>query len=237
MAKRTFLNLLKKERREKLIIDEMLQTYAKIIDMSDHYTTGHSFRVARYAAMLARELGYNNEAVVDHYNAALMHDLGKIAIPTEILNKPGRLTDDEYAIIKTHTSIGYELLKDISTMPLLADAARSHHERPDGKGYPMGLSGDDIPRVAQIIGVADTFDAMYSDRPYRKRMNFQRAVEIIAEVSGTQLSADVVDAFLALVAKGELRAIDDDGGGSTEDISNIRAGYVSIISDGGQLSA
>ena len=106
-------------------------------------------------------------------------------------------------------------------MPELAVGAESHHERPDGKGYPKGLTGDKIPRVAQIIAVADTFDAMYSDRPYRKRMNFEKAVSIIKEVSGTQLTPDVVDAFLRLVERGELRAADDTGGGSTEDINNI----------------
>ena len=106
-------------------------------------------------------------------------------------------------------------------MPELAIGAGYHHERPDGKGYPKGVKGDEIPRVAQIIAVADTFDAMYSDRPYRKRMNFEKAVSIIKEVAGTQLTADVVDAFLRLVEKGEFRAEDDQGGGTTEDIDNI----------------
>ena len=106
-------------------------------------------------------------------------------------------------------------------MPELAIGAGAHHERPDGKGYPKGLSGDDIPRVAQIIAVADTFDAMYSDRPYRKRMNFDKAVSIMKEVRGTQLASDVVDAFLALVDEGEFRLPDDDGGGTFEDIDNI----------------
>ena len=106
-------------------------------------------------------------------------------------------------------------------MPELAIGAGEHHERPDGKGYPKGLKGDEIARVAQIIGVADTFDAMYSDRPYRKRMNFDKAVSIISEVSGTQLTPDVVDAFLRLVERGEFRHPDDVGGGTTEDIDNI----------------
>ena len=110
-------------------------------------------------------------------------------------------------------------------MPELAIGACSHHERPDGKGYPKGLKDDEIPRVAQIIAVADTFDAMYSDRPYRKRMNFDRVVSIITEVSGTQLSSDVVDAFLRLVKKGEFKDPDDDGGGSVEDINNIHKKY------------
>ena len=110
-------------------------------------------------------------------------------------------------------------------MPELATGAGAHHERPDGKGYPNGLKGDEIPRVAQIIAVADTFDAMYSNRPYRNRMNFEKVVSIIREISGTQLTTDVVDAFLRLVEKGEFRDPEDDGGGSTEDITNIRKGH------------
>ena len=106
-------------------------------------------------------------------------------------------------------------------MPELAVGAQAHHERPDGKGYPGHLKGDEIPRVAQIIAVADCCDAMYSDRPYRNRMNFDKAVSIIQEVSGTQLTADVVDAFMRLVARGEFRAPDDHGGGTTENIDNI----------------
>jgi energy-coupling factor transport system substrate-specific component len=107
-------------------------------------------------------------------------------------------------------------------MPELAVGAQSHHERPDGKGYPNHLKGDEIPRVAQIIAVADCFDAMYSNRPYRNRMNFEKVVSIIREASGTQLTPDVVEAFLRLVDKGEFRAPDDHGGGSMENIENIR---------------
>ena len=117
--------------------------------------------------------------------------------------------------------LGYNVLKYISIMPELSVGAESHHERPDGKGYPQGLSGDEIPRVAQIIGVADAFDAMYSNRPYRNRMNFEKVVSIIKGASGTQLTADVVDAFLRIVDRGGFRAPDDNGGGTTEDIDNI----------------
>ena len=106
-------------------------------------------------------------------------------------------------------------------MPEIAVGAQAHHERPDGRGYPNGLKGEEIPRVAQIIAVADCFDAMYSDRPYRSRMNFDKAVSIIKEVSGTQLTPDVVEAFLRLVEKGKFRAADDNGGGSMESIENI----------------
>ena len=134
-----------------------------------------------------------------------MHDVGKVGIPNSVLNKPGKLTDDEYDIIKTHTIKGHEVLKDISVVPELSVGALAHHERYDGKGYPNGLSGDEIPQVASIIAVADSFDAMYSDRQYRKRMDFDKVISIIKEVSGTQLNPEVVAAFLRLVDKGEIR--------------------------------
>jgi len=212
---------LKKQQEDKMLIREMVEAFAKVIDMKDKYTNGHSTRVADYTAMLARKLGCDDETVDKYYNIALLHDIGKVGVPPEVLNKPGKLTDTEFNIIKSHSALGYNTLKDISIMPELAIGAGAHHERPDGKGYPKGLSGDDIPRVAQIIAVADTFDAMYSDRPYRKRMNFDKAVSIMKEVRGTQLASDVVDAFLALVDEGEFRLPDDDGGGTFEDIDNI----------------
>ena len=216
---------LKKEQEDKLLIREIVEALAKVIDMKDKYTNGHSSRVAEYTAMLTKELGYSEDVVDQYYNIALLHDIGKIGVPAEVLNKPGKLTDKEFAIIKSHSALGYNTLKDISIMPELAIGAGSHHERPDGKGYPKGLKGDEIPRVAQIIAVADTFDAMYSDRPYRKRMNFDKVVSIMREVRGTQLTEDVVDAFLRLVDKGVMRAPDDVGGGTTEDIDNIRKKY------------
>ena len=211
-----------KQRDNMTFIRELTEAFAKVIDMKDSYTNGHSSRVAKYTTMLARELGYDEETVEKYYRIALLHDIGKIGVPPEVLNKPGKLTDAEFETIKSHTSRGYEALKGISIMPELAIGAQSHHERPDGRGYPDHLKGDEIPRVAQIIAVADCFDAMYSDRPYRKRMNFDKAVSIIKEVSGTQLTPDVVDAFFRLVEKGELRAPDDHGGGSLENIENIR---------------
>ena len=213
--------LREQQQRDKKLIREIIESFAKVIDMKDSYTQGHSTRVAKYTKMLATELGYDEDTIDQYYNIALMHDIGKIAIPDQVLNKPGKLTDEEYGIIKSHTERGYDVLKNISLMPDIVVGAEAHHERPDGTGYPNHLKGDEIPRVAQIIAVADTFDAMYSDRPYRKRMNFDKAVSIIKDVSGTQLTSDVVDAFLRLVEKGEFRAPDDDGGGTFEDITNI----------------
>ena len=215
-------SVLEQQKRDKELTREIIEAFAKVVDLKDSYTQGHSFRVAQYTDMLARELGFDEETVEKYHNIALMHDIGKVGIPDKVLNKPGKLTDEEYALIQSHATRGYEVLENISLMPEIAIGARSHHERPDGKGYPLGLTQNDIPIVAQIIAVADCFDAMYSNRPYRSRMNFEKAVSIIKEVSGTQLSSEVVDAFLRLVEKGEFRAPDDTGGGSTESIENIR---------------
>ena len=213
--------LLKKQEENRILIREIVEAFAKMIDMKDRYTNGHSQRVAEYTAMLTRELGYDNETVEKYYNIALLHDIGKMGIPAEVLNKQGKLNDEEYHTIQSHTTLGYNVLKDISIMPELSVGAESHHERPDGKGYPQGLKGDEIPRVAQIIGVADAFDAMYSTRSYRKRMNFEKVVSIIKEASGTQFAEDVVEAFLRIVDQGGFKAPDDDGGGTMEDINNI----------------
>ena len=213
--------LREQQQRDKQLLREIIESFAKVIDMKDSYTQGHSARVAKYTEMLAGELGYDEDTIDQYYNIALMHDIGKVGIPDQVLNKPGKLTEEEFNTIKSHTVRGADALQSISLMPDIAMGAEAHHERPDGKGYPKGLKGEEIPRVAQIIAVADTFDAMYSDRPYRKRMNYEKAVSIIEEVSGTQLTADVVDAFLRLAKKGAFRAEDDHGGGSEEDINNI----------------
>ncbi|MCR5743678.1 MAG: HD domain-containing protein [Lachnospiraceae bacterium] len=222
--KRRTAKLIKKNEEDKALIRGIVEAFAKVVDMKDKYTKGHSSRVAVFTSILAEELGYDEETVWKFYNIALMHDIGKIGVSDEVLNKPGKLTPEEYEEIKSHTTQGYEILKNITIMPELAIGAECHHERPDGKGYPRGLKGEEIPRVAQIIAVADTFDAMYSDRPYRKRMNYEKAVSIIREARGTQLTADVVDAFLKLAERGRFRDPNDKGGGTTEEITNIRNG-------------
>ena len=222
-VRRKTQKLEKKHKETMAFVSGITEAFAKVIDMKDRYTNGHSSRVAKYTAMLARELGCDEETVEKYYRIALLHDVGKVGVPQEVLNKPGKLTDEEFEIIKSHTTQGYDALKEITIMPELATGAQAHHERPDGRGYPNHLKGDEIPRVAQIIAVADCFDAMYSNRPYRNRMNFDKVVSIIKEVSGSQLAPDVVDAFLRLVDKGEFRDPDDMGGGSTENIENIRS--------------
>lgn len=203
-----------------VLMREFAEAFAKVIDTKDEYTNGHSIRVAAYTRMLAIQLGIEGPQVERIYNAALLHDIGKICIPTELLLKKATLTDKEYALIQSHPTRGYEILKGVISMPEFAQAAGCHHERPDGKGYPRGLKGEEIPRIAQIIAVADSFDAMYSDRPYRPRMNFDCAVDIIRDGKGTQFASDVVDAFLEIVNKGILKAKDDNGGGCFTNIDN-----------------
>lgn len=216
IARRTE-KLVAKNNEQKKLIREVVEAFARVIDMKDKYTRGHSIRVAHYTAMLAREMGCDDDTVEKYYNIGLLHDIGKIGIDDVVLNKPGKLNDDEYAIIQSHSALGFDTLKDISIMPDLAIGAGAHHERPDGKGYPNGLHGGEIPEVARIIAVADTFDAMYSNRPYRNRMPFAKVLSIIKEVRGTQLDAEVVDAFLRLVDQGKFKAPDDDSWPPKED--------------------
>ena len=179
---------------------ETLSSLADLIDAKDHYTNGHSFRVAAYAKGLAKALGLPEEDVQQIYLAGLVHDVGKIGVPESILRKPGKLTDEEFAIIKSHPSIGGDILKGIKRFPTFREVAMGHHERYDGKGYPLGLAKDDIPYFARIVAVADSFDAMTSDRAYRKALSDEVALKELSEGKGTQFDPDLVDAFLGLCA-------------------------------------
>ena len=192
----------RKQQETKRLVNEISGVFADCVDMKDPYTNGHSKRVARYTAMLAEKLGKSKEECEDLYNIAMLHDVGKISIPDSILNKPERLTDEEFAVMKSHSERGYEILSKIDVAPELALGAGYHHERIDGKGYPRGAKGDEIPEVAQIIAVADTFDAMYSTRPYRKKLPLSTVAAEIRRASGTQLNPKIVDAFMELVNEG-----------------------------------
>lgn len=196
--------LIKKQEEHKIFIRQIIHAFAKCIDLKDKYTTGHSFRVARYAGMIAERMGYDPAQAANVYNIGLLHDIGKITIPDEILNKPGKLTEEEYEVIKRHASNGYDILKEIEIMPELSLGAGYHHERIDGKGYPSGKKGEDIPQVAQIIAVADTFDTMNSTRPYRKQMKMEDITEELKRIEGTQLNAEIVEVLLQLIREGAL---------------------------------
>ncbi|MCM1143285.1 MAG: HD domain-containing protein [Blautia sp.] len=196
--------LLKKQEEDDIFIDQMIQAFAKSIDLKDKYTNGHSFRVAKYTKMIAEKLGYSPSEAAAVYNIGLLHDIGKITIPDEILNKPGRLTDEEFAIMKQHSINGYDILKEIEAAPELALGAGYHHERIDGRGYPFGKKAGEIPPVAQMIAVADTFDAMHSTRPYREQMKMEDIVTELKRVSGTQLNEEFVKVLLELIEEGKV---------------------------------
>lgn len=198
-----------KQKENQKLINEMTQVFARCIDMKDEYTRGHSSRVALYTSLIAKQLGKSDEEVSKIYNIALLHDIGKISIPDKILNKPGKLDDEEYAVMKSHSPNGYNILKDITIAPEIAIGAGAHHERYDGRGYPNGLKGEEIPEVAQIIAVADTFDAMYSTRPYRRQMPLEEVVNEIKRCSGSQFNPKMVDAFLKVVDSGVLDNINN----------------------------
>ncbi len=200
--RRKTVKLLKDREENRKLINEMTQVFSSCIDMKDAYTNGHSARVAKYTAMFAKRLGKSDEEVERVYNIALLHDIGKISIPDNILNKPGRLDDAEFAIMKSHSSRGYEILKNITIAPGIALGAGYHHEKYDGTGYPSGLKGEEIPEVAQIIAVADAFDAMYSTRPYRRQLPLEAVIAEIKRCSGTQFNPKVVQAFLSLAEEG-----------------------------------
>lgn len=202
-------NSAKKQKENQLFINQIIHAFARSIDIKDKYTNGHSMRVANYARMIARKAGFNEKEAEAVYNIGLLHDIGKITVPDEILNKPGRLDDDEFNVIKKHTSNGSEILKEIEIAPDLAIGARYHHERIDGHGYPSGMEGDEIPEIAQIIAVADTFDAMYSTRPYRKQMPIDKVVDELKRCAGTQLSEKYVDVLVQLIQEGAVTKVND----------------------------
>lgn len=191
-----------------------LMTMASAVEARDPYTGGHLWRVSRYARLLADQLGYDEADAARVSIGGFLHDLGKIAVPDAILRKTGALSDDEYAIIKTHPDVGVRLLAGHPLADLVREAVQLHHERPDGRGYPFGLVGDTIPPMARIVGVCDAFDAMTSHRPYRSGMPRARALSIIDEARGSQFDREVADVFLSMGSQGMLDHIishSDDG--------------------------
>ena len=178
---------------------EIISTMRKVVDAKDPYTRGHSDRVSYYAVNLAQRLGKDAEYCERIRVAALFHDVGKLSIPDEILMKPGRLTDEEFQVIKSHPKNGAELLSVITLFQPMIPTIRSHHERVDGRGYPDALSGDNIPEEARIVAVADTFDAMTSTRQYRKALTFQQALGELEQCRGTQLDSTMVESFCRMV--------------------------------------
>jgi hypothetical protein len=172
------------------------------IEAKDVYTRGHSERVSHYCMLMADRLGLGKEEKRSLLWASILHDMGKIGIPERMLNKPGRLTEEEYEQIKMHVEKGYNILKPLKPLAQSLDGILYHHEHYDGKGYPKGLKGTDIPLLARIIAVADTYDAITSDRSYRSRKTREKALTVMAEIAGSQLDPEIVPAFLAILREG-----------------------------------
>lgn len=190
--------------RDNELIRESIETFTGFIDAKDSYTNGHSKRVADYTQLIAKEFGYKGEELNHIYYIALLHDCGKIGIPDAVLNKPGKLTDEEFNIIKSHTVRGGEILKSFKSLKDAELGALYHHERYDGKGYPEGKAGEDIPFVARMICVADSFDAMNSNRVYRKLLSKERIISEIETNKGRQFDPNVVDVMLRLLNDGTI---------------------------------
>ena len=177
----------------------LIDTLANTLEARDPYTHGHSRRVGLYATWIAEDLGYDEDALENLRHGGLLHDIGKIAVREDVLNKPGRLTAEEYDHIKIHPSVGYNILRQIEEFEPMLPIVLSHHERMDGEGYPHQVPGADIPLNARITAIADTFDALTSDRPYRDGMPVEKAIAILESVKGTQLDGELVDIFVRKV--------------------------------------
>jgi len=185
-------------RRIEVTYDETLEALAASLDLRDNETAGHSRRVTRYSLEIAKAMACSPEQLTHIVRGAYLHDIGKIGIPDSILLKPGKLTPEERAIMESHARIGYGLVARIAFLARAAEIVLTHQERYDGTGYPQGLSGDEIPLGSRIFAVADTLDAMTSDRPYRRALPFSQAREEIERESGRQFDPQVVRAFLSI---------------------------------------
>lgn len=194
--------LLKQQKRDSQIIEQSIKTFINFIEAKDPNTKGHSERVAAIAFALANEMGYSSQVCNNIRCIALMHDCGKIAIPVNILRKPDRLTDEEYETIKRHTTIGGEMLRDFNSIKDMYLGALYHHERYDGKGYPKGLKGEDIPLIARIICVADSLDAMNSNRCYRQKLTKEVIIDELIKNKGKQFDPEIVEHILKLIKQG-----------------------------------
>jgi len=203
--KNAFFNMLKeldssyKELKE--IYEGMIHSFVNAIDAKSPWTKGHSERVTAYSVSVARELGIKERDIDMLRMAALLHDVGKIGTYDVILDKPGELTDEEFALIRMHPVRGEEILKPIKQLRALLPIVRHHHERLDGSGYPDGLKNDEIPFFSKIICIADSFDAMTDDRPYRASPSREYAISELTRCRGTQFDPQAVDAFLHVLSE------------------------------------
>jgi cyclic di-GMP phosphodiesterase len=189
-----------------------VQSLAEALEVKDPYTRGHSVRVSHYSVVIAKEMGLNAELLRRIELGGHVHDIGKIGVREDVLNKPGKLTNDEYQHIMTHPMVGWKILAPLlGDMPEALNIVRSHHERFDGRGIPDRLVGTDIPLEARIAAAADSFDAMASDRPYRPGLSMDHAIAEIVRCSGTQFDPSVVEAVVSAVEGGRFRLVEKGG--------------------------
>jgi putative nucleotidyltransferase with HDIG domain len=184
---------------------DSIEMIAAAVDAKDPYTKGHSGRVSQYSVMLAKEMGLPEEEVSKVRVSATLHDVGKIGVEDRVLKKPGVLTNEEFEIMKRHTVMGYEIVRQVKQLEEMLPGIRWHHEALNGKGYPDGIRGDEIPLLVRIISVADTFDAITTDRPYQAGRDFPQALEILQKHAGSKYDPIVVDALQSAYSKGDLR--------------------------------
>lgn len=196
-----------KQKNDVRIILQSMNTFINFIDAKDPYTRGHSKRVAMYAAEIAKRMRLSEDEVQNIYYAGLLHDAGKISVPDAVLNKPGKLSDEERRQIQEHTIAGGKMLKHFSSLRGIRETALYHHERYDGKGYPEGLSGESIPLYARIVGVADSYDAMSSNRVYRRHLNKDEIIEEIQQGSGTQFDPEIVPYMVDMINDGYVNVV------------------------------
>lgn len=197
-----------KTRQMENVMLQAVTTVANTVDAKDDYTGQHSVHVAQNATLLAKELGWNEEEIYNIYYAGLLHDIGKISVPDAILHKPANLTEHEFRIMKGHTTIGAEILKDIGIAKMARTVALHHHERYNGTGYPMGLKGDEIPLEARIVTIADAYDAMTSNRVYRDCLTKEDIIEELDAGRGEQFDPYLVDVFIKMVREDKLQEFD-----------------------------
>ena len=191
--------VIEKTRENEQLLIHVVACLADAIDAKDAYTQGHSKRVAQYSKEIAARYGYDEAGQDAIYMMGLLHDVGKIGVPDDVINKPGRLTDEEFECIKKHPVIGGRILGNITEMPELSSGAKWHHEKYDGSGYPEKLSGEDIPIHARIIAVADAYDAMTSNRSYRGSLSQEKVRSEIERGKGTQFDPKFADIMLAMI--------------------------------------
>ena len=196
------IRLQQKQKQVERVTINAIMAISNMIEAKDTYTSGHSNRVAKCSVAIAKCLGMDEEEQKNINYMALLHDIGKIGVPDVVLNKPFALTDEEFAIIKKHPSRGFDILKNFSTIPNMHYGALYHHERYDGKGYPVGLQGEAIPFEARIIAIADAYDAMTSDRAYRKSLSTEEVLAELQKGRGVQFDPDIVGVFIEMIKAG-----------------------------------